>query len=520
MSGSPAVRVPARDWIAVFGAVLGAFMAVLDIQITNSALRDIQGGLAASLDEGSWISTAYLVAEIVVIPLTGWLSRVFGLRRYLLVNCSLFLIFSMLCGMATSLPEMIVFRVGQGFTGGVLIPIAMSLILQKLPPPKIPVGLALFGITATFAPAIGPTIGGWLTDTWSWHWIFYVNLVPGIGLIWAIWYGLDPTPMRISELRGADWFGILFMAAGLGSLIAVLEEGERQDWFTAEWIRYCTVIAAICIPAFLTIELLHPRPFINLRLLGRRGFAAASVLGLVMGMGLYGSVYLLPVYLGQVQGYNAMQIGEVLMWAGAPQLLLIPFLPAFMKRFDARLLVGFGFLLFGISCLMNGYMTHDTAEPQLRIPQLIRALGQPFIIIPLSALATGGLERSAQADGSSLFNIFRNLGGSLGISLLSTVTTIREHYHYDVISTRLTRDGIGVQDWLHQVAGHFMARGTPSGSAMSQALAQLQKTVRQEAFTMTYADCFFGLGVILIACIAALILMPAPRPQSGPVVAH
>src|SRR5271165_2372090 len=207
--------VPARDWIAVIGGVLGAFMAVLDIQITNASLADIQGALGASLDEGSWISTGYLIAEIIVIPLTGWLSQVFGLRRYILVNAVLFLGFSMLCGTATTLNQMILYRIGQGFTGGVLIPLAFTIILIKLPPAKRPVGMALFGFSATFAPAIGPTIGGWLTDTYSWHWIFYINLIPGALLIAMIWYGLDNAPMKLGMLRRGDWIGIAAMALGL-----------------------------------------------------------------------------------------------------------------------------------------------------------------------------------------------------------------------------------------------------------------------------------------------------------------
>ncbi len=326
--------------------------------------------------------------------------------------------------------------------------------------------------------------------------------------------------MRLDLLRHGDWFGILFMAVGLGSLIAVLEEGERKDWFTADWIVYCTIIAAICIPAFVIIELWRTRPFINLRLLARPNIGASAVLGLIMGMGLYGSVYILPVYLSQVQGYDAQQIGQVVMWAGAPQLLIIPFVPWFMKRFDLRLLVGFGFLLFGISCLMNGYMSHDTAEPQLVLPQLVRALGQPFIIVPLSALATGGVERAQQADASSLFNIFRNFGGSLGISMLSTITTIREHYHFEVISERLTVDSVRVQEWLHNTAATLAPKGAAASLAMPKALGELEALVRREAFTMTYADCFFGLGVALILAIGVLVLIPRPRPVSGPAIAH
>jgi MFS transporter, DHA2 family, multidrug resistance protein len=509
MSGE--ARVPFRDWVAVLGAVLGAFMAVLDIQITNASLSNIEGGLSASPDQGSWISTAYLVAEIVVIPLTGWLTRVFSLRTYLIANTILFLVFSMLCGTASSLEEMIIFRVGQGFTGGVLIPTALSVILGKLPPSRQPAGLAMFGVTATFAPAIGPTVGGWLTDTWSWHWIFFINAIPALAVLGAVWYGLEREKMQLHLLRSGDWSGIFFMAVGLGSLIAVLEEGEAKAWFATEWIRYAAATAAIAIPAFIAIELIRRKPFLNLRLLARRGFGAATVLGLAMGVGLYGSVYLLPVYLGQVQGYDALQIGQVVMWAGAPQLLIIPFVPMIMRRIDARLLVGFGFLLFGVSCIMNGFMSPETAGPQLRLPQIVRALGQPFIIVPLSALATGGLARADQAQGSALFNMFRNLGGSLGISMLSIFTTMREHYHFDIISQRLTITSPDVHAWLDRAAALFVAKGTPAGAAMQQALAQLAAMVRSQAYTMTYADCFFGMGVVLIASTPLLALMPKPR---------
>ncbi|HUC16371.1 MAG TPA: DHA2 family efflux MFS transporter permease subunit [Acetobacteraceae bacterium] len=516
---SAADRVPLRDWIAVLGGVLGAFMAVLDIQITNASLSDIEGGLSASSDQGSWISTAYLVAEIVVIPLTGWLSRVFSLRLYLIANTVLFLIFSMLCGTASNLGEMILFRVGQGFTGGVLIPTALTIILSKLPSGRQPVGLAMFGVTATFAPAIGPTIGGWLTDAWSWHWIFFINAIPALAVIGAVWYGVAPERMQLHLLKKGDWLGIFFMAIGLGSLIAMLEEGEEKAWFTTEWIRYAAITAALAIPTFIVIELVRREPFLNLRLLARRGFGSASLLGLVMGLGLYGSVYLLPVYLGQVQGYDALQIGEVVMWAGAPQLLIIPFVPMIMKRVDARLLVAFGFVLFGVSCVMNGYMSPDTAGPELRLPQLVRALGQPFIIVPLSALATGGLARADQAQGSALFNMFRNLGGSLGIAMLSTFTTMREHYHFDIISQRLTITSPDVHAWLDHAASLLIARGTPAGLAAQQALGELAAMVRSQAYTMTYADCFFGMGVVLIGSIVLLALMPRPK-AGGAVAAH
>jgi DHA2 family multidrug resistance protein len=506
-----------RDWIAIFGAILGAFMAVLDIQITNAALKDIQGGIAASLDEGTWISTGYLVAEIVTIPLSAWLAGIFSMKRYLIANCALFLLFSMLCGLADSLTMMVICRVGQGFTGGVFIPLAMTIVLRCLPPSKQPIGLALFGVTATFAPAIGPTIGGWLTDTLSWHWIFYINLLPGMVMMWTIWYGLRREPMRLDRLRHGDWPGIVCMAIGLGSLITVLEEGQRKDWFGNPMIDELSVLAAIFIPAFLFFELRHGEPFINLRLLRQPSFASASGMGFVLGLTLYGTVYLLPVYLTQIQGYDALQIGEVIMWLGLPQLFIFPIVPWAMRRIDPRLMVGGGLLLFALSCFMNSFLTHDWAIQEFRWSQLVRAVGQPFVMVPLSALSAGALPERDQAQGSAIFNIMRNLGGSVGIAMLATFLTVREHLHFSVIAERLTQNSPRTAQAIDQFTHAVAAKAPDNGAAHMQAIAELANMVRREAFTMAYSDCFFVLGIALLFAMLGLLLVPKPKPGT---VAH
>jgi MFS transporter, DHA2 family, multidrug resistance protein len=504
--------VPLRNWIAVVGGVLGAFMAVLDIQITNSSLADIQGALGASLDEGSWISTGYLIAEIIVIPMTGWLAQVFGLRRYLLANCVLFLVFSILCGTATSLEQMILYRVGQGFTGGVLIPLAFTITLIKLPPAKRAIGASLFGFSATFAPAIGPTIGGWLTENYSWHWIFYINLFPGAVLIAMIWYGLDATPAQLGRLKRGDWLGIACMAVGLGCLEYVLEEGQRKDWFGNPIIRNCAVLAGIFLAAFLVVEFTRREPFIDLRLLGRRSLGAATAMNLATGLALYGSVYIMPLYLTQVQGYNALQIGEVLMWMGLPQLFLFPFVPTIVKYVDSRLVCAFGMLLFAVSCFMNSAMSHDTAIEQLKWSQLVRALGQPLLMSPLAQMATIGIAPAQAGSASALFNMMRNLGGSVGIATLSTLVEHREHYHFSVIAERLTHNGTRVADRLADL-GRYL---TPHGeNASAMALAELARTVRREALVMAYADCFFLIGVALIIAMAGTFFLTRAKPGAG-----
>jgi DHA2 family multidrug resistance protein len=511
-------RANLRDWMAVWGSVLGAFMAILDIQITNSSLKDIQGSLAASLDEGSWISTGYLIAEIVIIPLTGWLAQVFSLRRYLAVSSGLFVIFSILCGLSTTLPEMILFRVGQGISGGALIPAAFTIVTIKLPPQQQPIGLVLFTITATFAPAFGPTIGGWLTDTWSWHLIFYINVFPGLAMIAMILYGLERQEAQLRRLWQGDWFGIITMAIGLGALEIVLEEGARKDWFGSPLIFDCAIIAGIGLVLAVITELVRKDPFIDLRLLAQPSRLACYLCGLAVGVGLYGSIYLLPVYLGQIQGYDALQIGEVLMWMGLPQLFILPLVPRLMQIVDNRLLVAFGFVMFAISCFMNAFMSLDTAGEQLHWSMLVRAMGQPFIFPPLSAAATAGLPPAKIANSSSLFNMMRNLGGSIGIALLATFTTTREHFHFSVNAERITRNSSLLQEHLGAMASRFGAMGQNGDLAQQQSVAALADMVRRSAYVMAYSDCFFVIGIVLLLSLIPVVFLA--RPAAGSFGGH
>jgi DHA2 family multidrug resistance protein len=411
------------------GAMLGAFMAVLDIQITNASLNDILGSLGSTLDEGSWVSTSYLVAEIVVIPLSGWLSEVFSLRRYLLANAALFVAFSIACAWSWSLASLIVFRALQGFTGGVLIPAAFNLVLKLLPPAKRGLGFALFGMTATFAPAIGPTIGGWLTENYGWPSIFYLNLLPGIVLIAAVTWGMKAQRSRFALLRQGDWWGIGSMALGLGSLIVFLEEGNRDDWLNSSFITTMGAVALVSLLVCVVVELKARNPFVNLRLLARRNFGLGSLVGMALGAGMYGATYLLPMYLAQVQGYNALQIGQTIMWSGLPQILMMPLAVLLLQRFDARVLLTVGLVLFSGSSLMNAALTNVSAYDQLRWTQLVRALGMPLVMVPITTLSTGLIEPEQSGSASALFNMFRNLGGSIGIALLATQLDLREKLH-------------------------------------------------------------------------------------------
>lgn len=500
-------KVSFKDWIAVVGSALGAFMAVLDIQITSSSLKDIQGALGASLDEGSWISTSYLIAEIVTIPLTGWLSRVFGMKRYIVVNAIFFLIFSMCCGLAWDLNSLIAFRAAQGFTGGVLIPMSFAIILTKLPPSKQPIGLAIFSITAVFAPAIGPAIGGYLTDNFGWEYSFYLNLVPGIALISMLCYALPAAKMQLNLLKRGDYLGIVSMAIGLSCLIYVLEEGQRKDWFGSDLILRPAIVAAIALTIFIVTQFVKKEPLINLKLFFRRNFGIGSFANTVFGMALYGSTYVIPTYLTVVQGYSAWQIGEVLIWSGIPQLLITPLIPLAMKKIDARIMLVCGLAAFSASCFMNAFMSHDYAGPQLIAAMLVRALGQPFIMVPLSSLSTAGISSEDTGSASSLFNMMRNLGGSFGIAGLSTLLTQREQFHSERIGEAYTSVGLNTQQFLNQVMEKLQHQGMSQFSAHQAAVEQLAHRIKVEAYVQSFNDCFLALGIVLaIAAVFAVFL--------------
>jgi MFS transporter, DHA2 family, multidrug resistance protein len=509
--------VSLKTWLAVIGANLGAFMAILNIQIVNASLANVQGGIGAGIDDGGWISTSYLIAEIIVIPLSGWLAQVFSVRIYLLTNAVLFLVFSASCALAHNLPQMIVLRALQGFFGGVLIPLAFTLIITLLPKAKQSVGLALFAVSATFAPAIGPTIGGYLTENWGWQYIFYVNLVPGAVMVGMLWFSLEAKPMKLALLREGDWPGIVTMAIGLGALQTVLEEGNKDDWFGSDFIVRLSIIAAVALTLFFWVELTSKKPLLNLRLLARRNFGFGTLANFLMGTALYGSVFILPQYLARIQGYNSEQIGMVLAWTGLPQLVLIPMVPRLLKRFDARLIITIGFALFAASNFMNITMTADYGSDQLFWANVVRAIGQALAFAPLSMVATAGIEAENAGSASALFNMMRNLGGAVGIAILQTFLTKREQYHSNVLTPSVSLFEQATRTRIDQLTQYFINHGiTQRADAAHRAFVAIGGIVQKQAFILAFSDTFYLMGVaLLVGLMAVLFLRKAGHFSAG-----
>ncbi|MDF5981975.1 MDR family MFS transporter [Pseudomonas aeruginosa] len=487
-----------RDWIAVLSAMLGAFMAVLDIQITNSSLKDIQGALAATLEEGSWISTSYLVAEIIMIPMTAWLVQLLSARRLAVMISVGFLVSSLLCSFAWNLESMIVFRAMQGFTGGALIPLAFTLALVKLPEHHRPKGMALFAITATFAPSIGPTLGGWLTENFGWEYIFYINVPPGLLMIAGLLYGLEKKAPRLGTAEEYRLRRHRHPRHRPGLPAGFPRGRSPQDWLESQLIVSLGSVALFSLVLFVILQLSRPNPLIDLGILRNRNFGLASISSIGLGMGLYGSIYVLPLYLAQIQGYNAMQIGEVIMWMGIPQLFLIPLVP---KVDEAGLAAPA--LRRRLRPVRPCQLLLRGAQPGLR-----RTAVQPD---PATARP-----RPADDHGDHFADRHRlpaATGCRLGLEPVQhPAQPRRRHRHrpardparqsrqvyFDYLREALVPTNPQVDERLAQLAAQL--------GSQQAALGKLSEITHQQAMIMAYNDAFHVIGMVLAVSMLAVLL--------------
>jgi MFS transporter, DHA2 family, multidrug resistance protein len=506
-----AEQVSFKTWVAVVGSTMGAFLAILNIQVVGASLADIQGGIGAGIDDGGWITTSYLIAEIIVIPLSGWLASVFSLRTYLLGSTIVFLGLTAACAFAQTLGQMIVIRAAQGFAGGVLIPLAFTIIMTKLPRSKHPVGLAIYSVSVVFAPSIGPALGGYFSDNFGWQSIFFLSLPPGALMIAMLWYALEPAPHQMRLLAQGDWLGMISMALGLGCLETVLEEGNKDDWFGSPLIVRLTLVGVVSLALFVYVELKRSAPLLQLRLLARRNFGFGTCANFVFGFSMFGWIYLIPQYLSRLQGYSSQEIGGVMVWLGLPQLFLIPFIPKIMQRVQPRLLVIMGYTLFSGGSLLAMHLSDDFSGPQFLASSLVRALAQAMTMAPLSAIAIAGIGPELAGSASALFNATRNLGGAVGIALLQTLLTKREQFHSNVLSSQVSVLAPDTRQRLDRLVDYFLAHGASDrGGAYREAVVALGRGIRHQAFMLGFSDTIiFQSAVLGLGLTAALFLRKA-----------
>jgi len=485
-------------WLAVAAGTIGALMATLDTSIVSASLPTIQGEIGASGAEGTWITTAYLVAEIVMIPIAGWLGKIFGLRSFLLIVTVLFTAFSMMCGVSHDLNQMIIGRIGQGFTGGAMIPMALIIVATRLSPSQQPLGIALFGMTAVLGPVLGPVIGGWMTEHISWHYAFFLNLPIGIGLVALLTLGLEGARARWEMFLEADLLGIAGLALGLGGLTIVLEEGQRELWFESDLIRTLTLVSILGFGLLAAGQVVSKTPVIQLRILFQRAFGSVFLLSLAVGAVLYAVFYIIPQFLTRVHGYTAEQSGNVIMISGIPTLAMLALFPLLVRILDLRIAVGVGLGLFALSSFLDVGLTPDTAGHEFLVSQLLRGFGQFFALFFLNQAATSAVAHEFAEDASGLFNAARNLGGSIGLSAIGALQDQRTTFH----TARLTETVTG-----NSVMGQTAVAQRGVGSLFQQ--------IEGQAVVMAFADLYWVLGVAIVLMIPLVFLLkPLPKGAS------
>ncbi|NNA85241.1 DHA2 family efflux MFS transporter permease subunit [Pseudomonas fragi] len=506
----PRANASTSDWIVVFAGALGALMATLDISITNSALPQIQGQIGASGTEGTWISTGYLMAEIVMIPLTAWLTRVFGLRNFLIGNAILFSLFSILCGISETLPQMIIGRLGQGFAGGAMIPTAQVLVATRLPRHQMPIGMTMFGLIVLLGPLLGPVLGGTLTENFSWRWCFFLNIPVCALLLLMLGQGLNKTAGDWQAFIKADWLGIIGLTVGLSALTVVLEEGNRERWFESSHIIGLSLLAVAGIALLLVAQKLSKTPIVRLKLLLNPRFASVIAIVFVVGCGLYCVAFVLPQFLSNIAGFNAQQSGAVMLMSGLPAFLMMPVLPRLIGRVDTRIMVMLGLGCLASSCLLAMGLTADSVGDNFTRTQLLLGLGQVMAMMPLNQASMSCVPAHEAGEAAGIYNMARNLGGSVGLALLGTFIERRSSFHDATLRDAVSVQSVEAQTQLAASAQGFFADHGDLAHAQLQALSQLAGQIQVQAQVMTYSETFYVLGIALLLCLPLALFLKKP----------
>lgn len=509
-------------WVVLVAVLLGTILEVLDVSIVNVAIPEMMGNLGATLDQIGWVSTGYIIANVTLLPLTGWLSEHFGRRRYLAGSMILFTTASFFCGTSRTLNELLFFRILQGAGGAALLSTAQATLFEIFPPHQLGMVQALFGIGVTAAPTLGPTVGGWVTDNYSWPWIFFINIPLGAAAATLTIFFLKDSRYHKSGPRKVDTLGILLLAVGIGSLQTVLEKGQREGWFESDLITQLSIVAVVALIAFLAWELHTPDPAVNLRILKNRGFAAGCLFAAVLGFGLYGGVFILPVYLQELRHYTATQTGLILLPGGLATGMMMPFVGRLVSRYPPRNLVAVGSLGFVASMFALRGVSMVTGPEHLFWPLVLRGAALGFLFVPLNLATLIALAPKDVAYGTGLFNLMRQLGGSAGIAFLATFLDHRTSFHHSILREHVTTYNQVAVMRLNAVVNGLLARGVPVSVAKQQALAIINGTVSGQAALMAFQDAFLAIGTAFLAAIPLLLLfkkgiphtMRGPRPHA------
>jgi MFS transporter, DHA2 family, multidrug resistance protein len=511
-------RPAVNPWIIALAVTLATFMEVLDTSIANVALPHIAGSLSAGQDESTWVLTSYLVSNAIVLPLSGWLSSIVGRKRFYMGCVFLFTVSSFLCGLAPNLASLIVFRILQGAGGGGLQPSEQAILADTFPPAKRGMAFAVYGVAVVMAPAIGPTLGGWITDNYTWRWIFFVNIPVGIfSLLLTSRLIQDPPYFKRRKLSETkiDYVGLGFVALGLGCLQIVLDKGQRDDWFESHFILVLSIVSAVSLLFVIWWEWRHKDPIIDLHLFRERTFAVSNLLMFMLGFALLGSTLLLPLFLQTLMGYTAELSGMALSPGGFAIMVIMPFVGWLLSRYDARYLILFGLSVLSLSLFHMTSFNLNIDFKTAVMARVFQASGLAFLFVPINTAAYAYLPREKNNAASGLMNLARNIGGSVGISFVTTMLDRRTQKHLIDLNSHFSAANAQFQNAVRGIASSLMARGTAPPDAQRQAVGVVQNMIQRQATMLAYVDNFYVLGAIILAMVPMIFLMKKTRSTGG-----
>lgn len=509
-----------KKWVITITVITASLLELIDTTIVNVSIPQIQGNLGATLEDVAWLTTGYAVANVIILPMSGWLGSFFGRKNYFLGSIILFTFASFLCGNATGLDELILFRILQGIAGGGLISTAQAILLETWPPEEVGIATALFGLGAVFGPTIGPTLGGYITDNFSWPWIFYVNIPVGAIAAFATYTFIKETP---KEGRGKpiDWWGIALLALAVGSLQTVLEKGESEDWFATPYITVLMVVAVIGTLLFLWRETTIEYPIVNFKIMRHRSFSLGMFTSFLLGFGLYGSVFVFPIFCQQLLGFTAEQTGLILLPGGLFTIAMMPFVGIMLKRgIPAQFMATAGMLLFFIFSWMLSKSTLSSGTEDFFWPLAIRGIGMALLFVPLTTLAIQDLRGSELGQGTGLNNMMRQLGGSFGIAALTTLIHIRQGFHRSNLLTNINEYNPAFVERFQGMVQNFVSKGYTFLDAQVAAYKAMEGLVIRQTLLLTYTDIYWISGIIMLCAIPVVYLQKFNKNPNVPVDVH
>jgi DHA2 family multidrug resistance protein len=505
-----------NPWLIAVSVMFATFMEVLDTTVVNVSLPHIAGSLSASIDEATWALTSYLVANAIILPMTGWLASMFGRKRLLMLSVVGFTAASFLCGLAPTLGLLIVFRILQGATGGALQPLSQAVLLEAFAPQDRGKAMGFWGLGIVVAPILGPVLGGWLTDSYSWRWVFYINIPVGIAsIVMTKLYIFDPPYLR-TESRAVDYWGIGMLAVGIGALQIVLDKGQEEDWFSSTMITTLAVVSAVTLVALVIHELTADDPIVDLRVFKARSYAVGVFLMTVVGFVLYGSMVLLPIMLQTVLGYPPLQAGIAMAPRGIGSFFMMPLTGLMTGRFDPRKLLTTGLIVGGTTLLWLSRLNLQAGYWDIFWPQLIQGVGMSLLFVPLTTVSMDPIPREKMGNATSLFNLMRNIGGSIGIAATGTMLARNTQATTAVLGANVTAYDHASRATLMQMRAAFIASGSDPVTATSRANAAVFGMVQRQATMVSFVGIFLLLGILFIALVPLVLLMRRPRRGAGP----